>query len=33
LYLCGRPKTLIWWSWRESNPRPQAIIGQFYMRS
>ena len=22
-----------WWSRRESNPRPQAIIGQIYMRS
>ncbi len=22
-----------WWSWRESNPRPQAIIRQFYMLS
>ncbi len=22
-----------WWSRRESNPRPQAITGQFYMRS
>jgi len=25
--------SLFWWSRRESNPRPQAIIGQFYMRS
>jgi hypothetical protein len=23
----------MWWSRRESNPRPQAITGQFYMRS
>ncbi len=23
----------IWWSRGESNPRPQAIIGQFYMLS
>jgi hypothetical protein len=22
-----------WWSRGESNPRPQAITGQFYMRS
>ena len=22
-----------WWSRRESNPRPQAFAGQFYMRS
>jgi hypothetical protein len=24
---------LSWWSRGESNPRPQAITGQFYMRS
>jgi len=24
---------LIWWSWRELNPRPQAIFVQFYMCS
>jgi hypothetical protein len=23
----------LWWSRGESNPRPQAITGQFYMRS
>ena len=23
----------IWWSWRELNPRPQAIFVQFYMCS
>ena len=23
----------LWWSRRELNPRPQAITGQFYMRS
>ncbi len=23
----------LWWSRRESNPRPQAIVRQFYMRS
>jgi hypothetical protein len=22
-----------WWSWRESNPRPQAILAQIYMLS
>ena len=26
-------RSLDWWSWGESNPRPQAIAGQFYMRS
>jgi hypothetical protein len=29
----GLPRTLKWWSRGESNPRPQAITGQFYMRS
>jgi len=23
----------IWWSWGESNPRPQAIVRQIYMLS
>ena len=23
----------MWWSWRELNPRPQAIFVQFYMCS
>ncbi len=23
----------VWWSWRELNPRPQAIFVQFYMCS
>ena len=23
----------MWWSWRDLNPRPQAIFGQFYMCS
>ncbi len=23
----------VWWSWGGSNPRPQAIAGQIYMRS
>jgi len=22
-----------WWSWRELNPRPQALFGQIYMFS
>ncbi len=26
-------KTGYWWSWRESNPRPQAFAGQIYMFS
>lgn len=25
--------TLRWWNRGESNPRPQAIAGRFYMRS
>jgi hypothetical protein len=29
----GRPEITEWWSRGESNPRPQAIAGQFYMRS
>jgi hypothetical protein len=29
----GRHEICKWWSRRESNPRPQAITGQFYMRS
>ena len=24
---------LIWWSWRESNPRPQILYRQFYILS
>ena len=24
---------LVWWSWRELNPRPQAFYEQFYMFS
>jgi len=24
---------VIWWSWRESNPRPKAIAGQVYTLS
>ena len=24
---------LIWWSWRDLNPRPQAFFGQIYMFS
>jgi hypothetical protein len=24
---------LVWWSWRELNPRPQAFAEQFYMFS
>ena len=24
---------LIWWSWRDLNPRPQAFFEQFYMCS
>jgi len=27
------PSPCIWWSWRELNPRPQAIFVQFYMCS
>ena len=23
----------LWWSWRDLNPRPQALFGQFYMCS
>jgi hypothetical protein len=23
----------VWWSWRDSNPRPQAFSEQFYMCS
>ena len=29
----GRHEIFKWWSRGESNPRPQAITGQFYMRS
>jgi len=29
----GRLEIFNWWSRGESNPRPQAITGQFYMRS
>jgi hypothetical protein len=29
----GRHETLQWWSRRESNPRPQAFVGQIYMLS
>ncbi len=34
-HLCMARVTRVqdWWSRRESNPRPQAITGQFYMRS
>ncbi len=28
-----RDAQVYWWSWGESNPRPQAIAGQIYMRS
>ena len=27
------PRSFVWWSRGESNPRPQAILRQFYMRS
>lgn len=27
------PRNLIWWSRRESNPRPQAFVRQIYMLS
>ena len=33
LFVCGPMRTFRWWSRGESNPRPQAITGQFYMRS
>jgi hypothetical protein len=33
LDVLGRHEILKWWSRGESNPRPQAITGQFYMRS
>ncbi len=26
-------RCLVWWSWRELNPRPQAFTGQIYMFS
>src|SRR5690606_13328878 len=29
----GRPFRAQWWSRRESNPRPQVLYDQFYMRS
>ena len=29
----GRLQIIIWWSWRESNPRPQTIAGQIYVLS
>ena len=29
----GPSRTLKWWSRGESNPRPQAFTGQFYMLS
>src|SRR5574337_253792 len=32
-FTCGPMRTLVWWSRGESNPRPQAISGQIYMRS
>jgi hypothetical protein len=28
-----RVDRLVWWSWRELNPRPQAFFAQFYMCS
>jgi hypothetical protein len=31
--IVGRHETFKWWSWGESNPRPQAIAGQTYMLS
>jgi hypothetical protein len=31
--ILGCHETFKWWSRGESNPRPQAITGQFYMRS
>ena len=27
------PTNCIWWSWRDLNPRPQALFGQIYMFS
>jgi len=26
-------RTEMWWSWGDSNPRPQAFVAQFYMFS
>ncbi len=26
-------RCLVWWSWRELNPRPQAFVRQIYMLS
>jgi len=27
------PALVVWWSWGDLNPRPQAIVAQFYMFS
>jgi hypothetical protein len=32
-FVCGLMGSLEWWNRGESNPRPQAIAGRFYMRS
>jgi hypothetical protein len=29
----GQRRTIVWWSWGESNPRPKAIAGQIYTLS
>ena len=29
----GRPRCILWWRWRESNSRPEAINTSLYVRS
>jgi hypothetical protein len=32
-FIGGKRRTVVWWSWGESNPRPKAIAGQIYTLS
>ena len=32
-FIGGQRRTVVWWSWGESNPRPKAIAGQIYTLS
>gem|GEM_PF-1717278 len=33
LYFTGRIRIIIWWSWRELNPRPKFLHPRHYMLS
>lgn len=33
LYFSGRIRIMIWWSWRELNPRPKFLHPRYYMLS